>query len=615
MKDLISSIFNIIKYLGKAITIFRNTFINILFLSILVFFIISIFSKEEFTIENNSSLLLTISGRIVEEKQEITPLNKVLNESFSLSNLPEETLLQDILDTITSASDDPRINSIVLDMSKMGRTSINQLYDIGESLLEFKKIGKTVIAAENLYTQNQYFLASYADKIFLNPMGAVDLHGLGTHRLYFNEALEKLKINYHVFRVGTFKSALEPLTRNSMSEEAKAQNSLWLNALWGEFTHNIISRRDLTLDTINLYTNNIAAALTKSGGDTAQLAIDTNLVDELKTQEELRTFLKSLTGNSKNDDFKYVSFKQYLKTINRSYTTKHADKDAVGVIIAQGNILNGEQQPGNIGGKSLSKLIRQARQDNKIKAVVLRINSGGGSVFASEMIRRELLELKNSGKPFVVSMGSMAASGGYWIAAEADEIWAYPTTLTGSIGIFGAVPTFEETLAHIGVHGDGTGTTRLSSGLNLTQPLSQELKDAIQLSINYGYQKFLGIVSNGRKLDPESLSAVVEGRVFDGVTAKNLGLVDNLGNLKNAIEASAKMAGIKNYYTRYIKKAPSFTETILQQLNSSSNSMFANLKLPISIADKLRPFLEPIKTLTLFDDPRGMYAHCMIYYF
>ncbi len=614
MKDLILSILNIFKYIGKAVTIFRNTIINILFLTVLILFVFSMFSQEEFVIQENSALLLTISGSIVEEKKEIDPFNALFNESLGISGLPEETLLQDILDTIHSATNDSRITSIVLDLKKMGRSSFDQLNDIGLALQNFKKSGKTVIAAENFFTQNKYFLASYADKIFLNPMGAVDLHGLSRYRLYFNEALEKLKINYHVFRVGTYKSALEPFTRNSMSPEVKAQNALWLNALWGEFTQNIITRRELNQEAIDHYTNNIAEVLEKSGGDTAQLAVDTNLVDELKSQEELRSFFIALSGDPSNKEFKHVTFKQYLKTANRTYSST-GSQNAVGIIVAEGNILNGKQPPGNIGGESLVELIRKARQDTTIKAMVLRINSGGGSVFASEMIRRELQELKNSGKPFVVSMGSMAASGGYWIAAEADEIWAYPTTLTGSIGIFGAIPTFEETLAHLGVYGDGIGTTKLSKGLNLTQPLSQEFKNAVQLSINHGYQKFLNIVAEGRSLGPDSLKLISEGRVFDGITAKNLGLIDNLGNLENAIEAAAELADMEDYSIRYVKKAPSFSEKLLQQFNKSIMSGMAGWNLPISITEKLRPFLEPIKNLIYFDDPKGIYAHCMINYF
>lgn len=615
MKDLFFSIYNIFKYVGKFITFFRNTLINIIFIVVLGVFLFSLLTTKEIIVEDNSALLLAISGNIVEEKQEADPFNEIINESLGISRLPEETLLQDLLDSIAVAANDPQIGSIILDMSKMKRSSFNHIHDIGQALLLFRDTGKTVVAAENFYTQNKYLLASYADKIFLNPMGAVDLHGLGLYRLYFNQAIEKLKINYHVFRVGAYKSALEPFTRNSMSNEAKIQNGLWLNELWQIYTESIIERRNLPPETIDLYTNNITIILEKSGGDTAQLAVDTNLVDELKSTEELRLYLNSLTGRDADEEFTHVTFKQYLKTIERSFTSSVDDKDAVGIIVAQGNILTGKRPPGAIGGESLTELIRQARQDSQIKAVVLRIDSGGGSVFASEMIRRELQELKKDGKPFVVSMGSMAASGGYWISAEADEIWAYPTTLTGSIGIFGAIPTFEESLSHMGIFSDGIGTTELSSGLNITRPLSQEVQDAVQLSIDFGYQKFLDIVRIGRELDPSSLKLVSEGRVFDGKTAMQLGLVDNLGNLDNAIEASAKLAHMEDYTTVYIKSPQSFSEKVLQQFNSGAKSVFSGLRLPDGIVDKLKPFIEPIKTITYFNDPKGAYAHCMIHFY
>ncbi len=612
MKDLIKSIFTILGYGGKAITIFRNIIINSLFLFIIFAIVISFFTKEEQKIAQESALLLNISGNIVEEQQIIDPLGEFFSDVMGFSNMPQETLLQDILDAINSAAHDSRIKALVLDMSEMGQSSFNQIHDIGTALQNFKATGKSVIAAEDFYSQNKYLLAGYADQIFLNPAGVVDLRGLGSYRLYFHDALEKLKINYHVFRVGEYKSAVEPITRNSMSEEARLQNSIWLKALWQDFTKNISTKRGIPTETIDAYTNSIADLLERANGDTAQLALDTNLVDGLKSRHELRSYLAEITSPSAAYGFRYVSLKEYLKKIPRSYIHKSQSDNTIGIIVAQGNILPGEQPAGSIGSDSLLNLLREARNDRSIKAVVLRINSGGGSVFASEMIRRELLVLKNSGKPFVISMGSMAASGGYWIAAEADEIWAYPTTLTGSIGIFGAIPTFENTLAGLGIYSDGIGTTKLSSGLDLTQPLSPEIKKSVQLSIEYGYQKFLHIVSSGRQLPQDKLNLVAEGRVFDGVTAQELGLVDKLGNLEDAIASAAALANLENYSAGYIKGADSFSVKILRQIQGKITTATGSGEYGKRLKKELQAFTESAADILLFNDPRGIYAHCML---
>lgn len=614
MKDLAIAIFNIFKYAGKVITILRNLIVNTLFIILITVICISLFVKEEQTVDAESALLLRISGDIVEEKQLSDPISEFIDDSTGFSSLPQETLLQDIIDSIDTASDDNRINSIVMDLSEMGSSSLNQLRDVGEALTRFKQNGKQVIAAEDFYTQNKYFLASYADKVFLNPVGLVDLHGFATYRLYFKDALEKLKVNYHVFRVGTFKSALEPLTRNSMSEDAKAQNISWLNVIWQQYTKDIIERRGITADLIDNYTNNISSLLKTTSGDTAQLALESRLVDDLKTRQELLSYLTDLTGKSHSRGFRYVTMREYLKEVDRSYV-KNTNRRAVGIIIAQGNIVSGDQPPGTIGSESLVRLIREARNDDLIKAVVLRINSGGGSVVASEIIRRELQELKNTGKTFVVSMGSVAASGGYWIAAEADEIWAHPTTLTGSIGIFGAIPTFEESLAHLGIYSDGVGTTNLASGLNLTQPLSSEVKSAIQLSIEHGYRKFLDIVAEGRGIPSENMETIAQGRVFDGIKAKEIGLVDELGSLEDAIAAAASLEGLENYSVKYIRSSSTFSERIIEQLQRNINGLAVHWKLPAFLEDKWHLVSQSAPQLSLFNDPKGLYAHCLIHYF
>jgi len=613
MKDLITSIFTILQYGGKTITVFRNIVFNTIFIGVIIFFCLVFFAGDKSEVHHNSALLLTITGDIVEEKQIIDPISEIFNETLGFSRLPEETLLQDILDTIYAAADDKAISAIVLDLSRMGTGSLNQIRDIGSALEYFKMSGKPVVAAEDYYSQNKYILACYADKIFLNPVGIVDLHGLGAYRLYFHDALEKLKVNYHVFRVGSYKSALEPITRNSMSAEAKEQNDTLLQALWQEVESEIVTRRKIPGSTLEEYTNSLASLLKQFGGDTAELALQTGLVDGLKSREQLRTYLIGLSGYSTAGDFRHINFKNYLKTVSRSYT-KTSQNNAIGIIVAQGNILTGTQPPGSIGSETMVKLLRQARNDSRVKAVVLRLNSGGGSVFASEIIRQELLELKASGKPYVVSMAAVAASGGYWISADADEIWAHPTTVTGSIGIFGAIPTFEKSLAHIGIYNDGTATAELASGLDLTQPLSPEIKQSIQIGIEHGYETFLSIVSSGRGIDRSGVEKLAQGRVFNGRTAMKLGLIDKLGNLEDAIKASAALAGLQTYTAEYIRSSLSLPERLLGQLKLESTAFFGRGHQRHPLADRAEYFTDSLAGLFLFNDPKAMYAHYMIHF-
>ncbi len=616
MKDLIRSIFNIFRWVGKVLTGVRIFTLNIAFLALLLFIFTSISTyspKKEVKIPSSGALVLSLSGDIVEEKQPADPFSSLLNDKLGLKTLPTETLFQDILDAIGKAAGDDKVTCILLDLNKMGSVGLNQLQIIGKALTDFKASGKKIIAAEDFYQQKAYYLASFADEIYLNPMGAVDVHGLGAYRLYFKDAINRLKINYHIFRVGTFKSALEPIMRNSMSEEAKSQNLTWLTALWDTITTDISRERQLSAESLRGYTENIASELATVDGDTARLALETGLVDGLKTREELRSYLVEMTGKDKNGSFKQISLNDYLKTISRSFIDPPAADGSIGIIIARGTILNGEQPIGTIGGDTIGELIRKARKDSGIKGLVLRINSGGGSVFASEVIRQEILEYKKSGKPLVVSMGSMAASGGYWIAADADKIWASPVTLTGSIGIFAAIPTFEKSLSGLGIYNDGVGTTSLAPALDLTQPLSPSLKESIQISLRHGYDQFLGIVAKGRSMSREEVSRVAEGRVFDGATAQRLGLVDELGTLNDAIASAAALAGIDDYSARYIRKPLTVKDEILQLFSGRISDVLTSAVIPPSLLTALGRLLAPIREILLFNDPKGLYAHCLIH--
>lgn len=618
MKDLICSIANIFRWVGNFLTSVRTWTLNIAFVVLLFVIIATISSQSSKTVSHVSTsgvLLLSLSGDIVEEKQNNDPISTVLNEKLGLSTLPTETLLQDVLDTISAAANDDNVICILLDLGNLGSVGLNQLQLIGQALTDFKKSNKLVIAAEDFYPQKSYYLASYADEIYLNPMGGVDLHGIGTFRLYFKDAIDKMKVNYNVFRVGSYKSAMEPIMRNSMSPEAKKQNMTWLTTLWDTVSGDIIRERNLDANAIQIYTENIPSELATAGGDTARLALDSGLVDGLKTREELLNYLVGISGRDKQGSFQRINFHNYLNTIHRSYQDNGLEEPSIGIIIAQGPILNGEQPVGAIGGDSLAKMLRSARTDSDINALVLRVVSGGGSVFASEIIRQEVLEFKKTGKPIVISMGAMAASGGYWIAADADEIWASPVTLTGSIGIFAAIPTFEESLSNMGIYNDGVGTTSLASSINLTRPIPPLLKETIAISLRHGYDQFLTIVAEGRAITKEQISQVAEGRVFDGQTAMELGLVDKLGNMNDAIKSAAKLAGLKEYSAHYIRKPLTVKDEIMQMFSGKISDWLLSISLPPSLLTLANGLIAPIRELLLFDDPKGLYAHCMIHDF
>lgn len=562
----------------------------------------------------NAALILAPRGSIVEKKSPLDPMSRILS---NLSGAPvrEELLVQDVIEGIRTASFDDRIKLLVIAPSQLTRASLDQLSAIGHAIDTFKKSGKMVIATGDSFSQGQYYLASWADEIYLNPMGAVNLHGFGVFRLYIAELLKKLNINLHIFRVGTFKSALEPLIRSNMSPAAREANQQWLASMWNSYCDDIAANRGIPQRAINNAVNKLADNMQLAHGDTAQMALNNGFVDGLKTRQEFRDYIAALVGrSSKNGSFNQIGFNRYLDTVATTSRNQGKTGDKVGIIAAQGSIVYGEAKIGQIGSDALSRQIRFARNNDSIKALVLRIDSGGGSAFASELIRQELLQTRKAGKPVVISMGSMAASGAYWIAADADQIFAAPTTLTGSIGIFGAMPTFEKTLAEIGVYSDGTGTTELAGAGDPTRPFPENLARAIQAGVEQGYRKFLGIVANGRKMKLEKVKKIAEGRVWDGRTALKLGLVDKLGTLDDAVDAAADMAGLTRANAVYIQEAETTAELLLKSLGlaetslglSSKNSSFT------SVTDSVfRHLLQQYDFITN-GDPQHLYGHCML---
>ncbi len=613
MKNIFAAVATLFRWIGKFLSTTRSILGNLFFLLIMVMILTTFLFEKKPPIIHNAALILSLAGNIVEEKHSTNPISELLGELSQAKQTPAETRFQDILDAIHFAATDSQVKCILLDLHDLGTVGLDQMQTIGEALNQFKKSGKKVIAAEDYYRQKAYYLAAFASEIYLNPMGGVDLHGFGAYHLFFREALEKLRVNYHVFRVGTYKSAVEPILRDSMSGESKEQMRGMLTSLWSLFTTDITRQRTLPAGAIDQYANDIPAKLTAAGGSTAQLALDSKLVDGLKTREEIRDYLAKLSAPAPDRGFSQVSLNEYLRTITLSYQQPLvASANTIGIIIAEGMILDGEQPVGSIGGDTLAALIHKARLNPAIKAVVLRVNSGGGSAFASEIIRQEILELKKAGKPLVISMGSTAASGGYWIAANADEIWASAATITGSIGIFAAIPTFENSLASLGIHNDGIGTTQLASGLDVSRPLAQPLQEALQMTLNHGYQQFLSLVAKGRNMNTEKIETLAEGRVFHGKEAQQLGLVDKIGTLADAIESAAKKAKIKEYSASYIEKPRTLRDEILGIFKGDAAAALLRQTMSKPLAQQMIHLTAPFREILLFNDPAGVYAHSLI---
>ena len=556
----------------RLITWVRVATLNLLFLFILLIVLASIFGSPQLPIPREGPLLVSPSGFLVDQESYRSPSTLLMDTD----NMPAETLVRDLVDSIETAAKDDNVTAIILELNYLSGGDLSKLEEIGKALETFKASGKPIIAYGDHYTQTQYYLASYADEIYLNDMGAVLLTGFGMYQHYMKDALDKLDVKVHVFRVGTYKDFVEPFTRNSMSEASRQHTSQWVNELWGIYSSRIETARQLPAGALDNFINNMDTHLAQVGGDNAQLALTHGLVDHLTSRVAMREMLIERFGvDDYGESFKFIPQRQYLAQKRVHLEVK---PDRVALIIASGNIVDGEQPAGSIGSDTLSRIIRTAREDEAVKAVVLRVDSGGGSALASEIIREELAATSNAGKPVIVSMGSLAASGGYWLSAPADQIWATPTTITGSIGVFGILPTFETTLSNLGVHLDGLGTTDLAGSDRLDRELPEEAGRVIQASVESIYQRFIKIVADARHMTPEDVHEIAQGRVWTGATAAELGLVDKLGYLDDAIAAAAQAAALEQYSVEVFEQELTPMEQIIRAFRGEVHSLAGYLQ-------------------------------------
>ncbi|MDR6982764.1 protease-4 [Rheinheimera pacifica] len=599
---------------------FRSVILNLLFICIVALIAVSIFSGDDkIKVPPTAALVLNLTGDLVEEKRWTDPIATAINESLGGQEDAPEVLVSDVVTVIKNATGDNRIQALVLDLSMLGSGSLDKMQLIGAAIEEFKASGKKVLAFGGYYGQGQYYLASYADEISLSPMGAVILEGYGSYPMYYKNALEKLKINTHVFRVGTYKSAVEPFLRNDMSDEAKEANVAWLNELWSDYKQQVAARRGFAADNFDETYAALLEKLQAAEGDLSQYAVNAGLVDNIKTREAFRRDLIAIVGENDDHTYNHVTFGNYAKLVIPSKQFDNPLTDKVAIVVARGVIVDGTAKAGTIGGDSTAALLRQARHDDKVKAVVLRIDSPGGSAYASEIIGQEIRLLREAGKPVIASMGSVAASGGYWIAAPANEIWAAPTTITGSIGIFGLLHTAEDAMPALGLNVDGVGTTELaglSAGLPLFKGLDPKAKDLFQLLIERGYTEFLTMVGENRNMTTTEVDTVAQGRVWTGSKALELGLVDKLGNINDAIKAAAEKAGLSQYDVKVVKQELTPSEQMIKDLLGEASAKGWLPQGGVSAEQKLlgkltKQLKQDFVLLNQFNDPNGVYSYCV----
>ncbi len=550
--------------LWNALNFTRRLVFNLIFLALLIVFVGALFAGRP-GVASRTALVLDPQGSIVEQYSG-DPGQRAL--SGLSGNQAKEVQLRDLLRVIDAAAKDARIERLVLVPDEIGGAGLSTLRELGAALDRFKTSGKEVIAVSGGMGQSQYFLAAHANRILLDPEGSVLLEGFANYRSYFKDALDKLGVQVHLIKVGTFKSAAEPYILNQASDASKEADSYWMGGLWQEYLAEIASLRKIDAATISDDIAHYDERVAAHSGDLAQLALDQKLVDQLATRAEARAVLRAQGAAEGSDGFRQIDYRKYLATLGIDGLPGMGPH--VAVIVAEGEIVGGEQAPGMIGGKSTAQLVRAAREDDNVKAIVLRVNSPGGDANASELIRRELAQAREAGKPVVVSMGDVAASGGYWISMDSDEIWAQPTTITGSIGIFGLFVTVPDTLAKLGIHVDGVGTTPLAGSLDIRRPLSPQLESILNSVIKRGYNEFIGKVAKARGKTPEQIDAIAQGRVWDGSQAKERGLVDKLGGLDDAIAAAASRAKLgKDYQVRYVEREMSAWERLALSFGNS----------------------------------------------
>jgi protease-4 len=600
ISSLFRSIAHLFRLLWRIIDGIRRAAVNMVLLVFVAVVAIAILNPGP-SVPNGAALILRPAGDIVEQTTLEAPL-----ALLSGSKPSEQITLHVLLDAVRAASKDPRIALLVIETDDLDGGGLSKLGELRAAIAEFKAAGKPVLARGDRYSQGQYYLASIADEVHLAPDGHALTSGFARYSTYFAGALEMLGVKIHLFRVGEYKSFAEPFTRSDMSDEDREATRNLLGGLWERLRADIVAARGLDAARFDNYVHDYHGTLKDAGGNNAKAAQASGLIDRLSTRDEWRARIaERLGGNATAENYPKIGVEDYFAALPE----KHAiAPEYIAVLVAQGTIAEGEQPRSATGGDSFSRLIREARENRTVKAVVVRIDSPGGSAWASELIRRELELTRQAGKPVIVSMSSVAASGAYWIATGADEIWAEPSTLTGSIGVFGLFPEFTEPMKRLGLTVDGVRTAPFAGALDPRLPLSPEVGAVLQLSVEHTYRNFLDIVAKARRLSSEEVDRIARGRVWTGIEAKNIGLVDQLGGLDKAIAAAATRAKLTDYTVVWPSPRTSPFHQFLQELATSAGADAAARSPTSRLVDRLGAELD---VFALWNDRGHIYLHCL----
>jgi len=546
----------------------RKLLLNLVFLLLLYFVILAFIDTDEtLIIQPDTALVLHPYGNVVEQYSG-TPLDLALQQLTEQART--ETRLRDMAEAIRRARDDDRIVRLVINPNDMWRIGMASLLELEAAIADFKSSGKPVIALADNLSQQQYYLAALADEIWLHPAGMVWIDGFSVYRQFYRDGLDKLEVEVNLFKVGEYKSAMEPFIRDDMSPEAKEANLYWIGGLWQQYLEGVSRHRGIPLENLSDAINDFANGLEAVDGDFGRFAENLGLVDRLVSLPEAQLELARMgAAGSGSEGYRQVGMENYLMLTDLQHRSDSEKK--IAVVVAEGDIVRGSQPQGVVGAETMSGKLRTLALDKNVEAVVLRINSPGGEVFAAEKVRREVQALKEAGKTVVASMGDVAASGGYWIAMGADEVWASPATITGSIGVFGMMPTFSRPLEKLGIHTDGVGTTPLAGKLRLDRPLDPDLKRIFQHATEQTYRDFVQLVAEARQMSTDDVDQVARGRVWNGAQAKDRGLIDQTGTVRQAIDAAARIAGLgTDYDVQYDERELSAFESFLVEITGSA---------------------------------------------
>ncbi|CAG8998309.1 MAG: Protease 4 [Candidatus Celerinatantimonas neptuna] len=614
MKFILKLIGRIVKGIWRSITFIRQFILNIIFLGLIIAIIVVVHRGEEKVpspLKTPSALQLNLDGRLVEESQSPNYITHLVQRTIG-EKFPNKIDIHELVHTIHQAKTDNHITGLVLNLGKLQRSGLAKLQTIAQAITDFKKSGKPVIAVADSYDQGQYYLASFANQILLNPAGSVDIKGFSANQLFYKDALHKLGIQTHVFRVGIYKSFVEPYIRNGMSKPARQDLTRWVNQLWQDYTSDVAHNRRLTPAEIAPSGPNLIAKLRQVDGNEAQYALKNKLVDHLFTRDQVHHYLIHLFGKEKSGNYRHISLKSYQDLRPSLYQNSDTNSPQIAVVIARGPIVNGTTRNDNnvIAADSLIKTLDKVQHNKQIKALVLRVDSPGGSAFAAELIRTKLAAIQKVGKPVIISMGATAASGGYWISSTSNRIFAAPTTITGSIGIFGMFATAENGLNKLGVHSDGVTTTDYAT-ISPLSPLPKDVAQILQLNVENGYHRFVSLVQKGRHYASYAqVDKLAQGRIWTGREAKANGLVDQLGNMKDAIHYAAKLVKLHHYDLIRLNNDDSSSSISFRSLFNSQIGHWLSTEIPW--LSQIRTLSGQLQPHMLTQDPQHLFAYCKL---